>query len=185
MHKSNVRHYNSSFQLHLSSLHKVKPRIVAGYYVRLIIVLPPKTSESNQKNSKQKQITFHIKHFSARQYTMNIPSKLALSARLALTYCVLSSLVMAGNINTQKQNENAAETAEKITMNGSVVRSGNLVSISPNQAFDTQTSSGHKIVLNFRYGLEAVKDDLDLDGDGITNEAICMDETGRPSFMCR
>lgn len=51
------------------------------------------------------------------------------------------------------------------------------------QTKESQVSSGQVNVQNFRYALEAVTDTLDLDEDGITNEAICVDETAR-SFGC-
>ena len=48
---------------------------------------------------------------------------------------------------------------------------------------DNQVSGGLVNVQNFRYALEAVMDSQDIDGDGITNEAICLDETAR-GFNC-
>ncbi len=51
------------------------------------------------------------------------------------------------------------------------------------QTKESQVSNGQVNVQNFRYALEAVTDLTDLDGDGITNEAICVDETAR-SFGC-
>ncbi|BDX06599.1 TonB-dependent receptor domain-containing protein [Planctobacterium marinum] len=51
------------------------------------------------------------------------------------------------------------------------------------QTKEAQISSGQVNVQNFRYALEAVTDTLDLDEDGITDEAICVDETAR-SFGC-
>lgn len=51
------------------------------------------------------------------------------------------------------------------------------------QTKESQVSSGQVNVQNFRFALEAVTDTLDLDGDGVTNEAICVDETAR-SFGC-
>ena len=51
------------------------------------------------------------------------------------------------------------------------------------QTKEAQISSGQVNVQNFRYALEAVTDTLDLDGDGITNEAVCVDATAR-SFGC-
>lgn len=48
---------------------------------------------------------------------------------------------------------------------------------------DNQVSGGLVNVQNFRYALEAVMDSQDLDGDGITDEAICLDATAR-SFNC-
>ena len=47
------------------------------------------------------------------------------------------------------------------------------------QTKESQVSSGQVNVLNFRNALEAVTDTLDLDGDGITNEAVCIDATAR------
>ncbi|QPG04889.1 TonB-dependent receptor [Salinimonas marina] len=51
------------------------------------------------------------------------------------------------------------------------------------QTNESQVSSGQVNVQNFRYALEAVSDDLDLDADGITDEAVCIDATAR-SFGC-
>jgi outer membrane receptor protein involved in Fe transport len=51
------------------------------------------------------------------------------------------------------------------------------------QTNESQVSNGLVNVQNFRYALEAITDTLDLDGDGITNEAICLDATAR-SFGC-
>jgi len=48
---------------------------------------------------------------------------------------------------------------------------------------ESQISSGLVNVQSFRQGLAAVTDTLDLDQDGITNEAICIDETAR-GFNC-
>ncbi|NMR24657.1 TonB-dependent receptor [Pseudoalteromonas sp. NEC-BIFX-2020_015] len=48
---------------------------------------------------------------------------------------------------------------------------------------ESQVSSGLVNVQSFRRGLEAVNDRFDLDGDGITNEAICIDATAR-GFNC-
>ncbi|GAP74759.1 MULTISPECIES: TonB-dependent receptor domain-containing protein [Pseudoalteromonas] len=48
---------------------------------------------------------------------------------------------------------------------------------------ENQVSNGLVNVQNFRYALEAVTDTQDLDGDGITDEAICLDETAR-GFGC-
>ena len=48
---------------------------------------------------------------------------------------------------------------------------------------EAQLSSGLVNVQSFRRGLEAVIDSQDLDNDGITNEAICLDATAR-SFNC-
>ncbi|MDQ9092134.1 TonB-dependent receptor [Pseudoalteromonas haloplanktis] len=48
---------------------------------------------------------------------------------------------------------------------------------------ESQISSGLVNVQSFRQGLEAVNDRFDLDDDGITNEAICIDATAR-SFNC-
>ncbi|KDC49763.1 TonB-dependent receptor domain-containing protein [Pseudoalteromonas fuliginea] len=48
---------------------------------------------------------------------------------------------------------------------------------------ESQVSGGLVNVQSFRQGLEAVNDRFDLDGDGITNEAICIDETAR-GFSC-
>jgi len=51
------------------------------------------------------------------------------------------------------------------------------------QTKESQVSNGQVNVQNFRYALEAVTDTLDLDGDGNTEEAICVDETAR-GFGC-
>ncbi|AIY64461.1 TonB-dependent receptor plug domain-containing protein [Pseudoalteromonas piratica] len=48
---------------------------------------------------------------------------------------------------------------------------------------DNQVSGGLVNVQNFRYALESVMDSQDIDGDGITDEAICLDATAR-SFNC-
>ena len=48
---------------------------------------------------------------------------------------------------------------------------------------ESQISSGLVNVQSFRQGLAAVRDTLDLDDDGITDEAICIDETAR-GFNC-
>ncbi|MBE0377259.1 TonB-dependent receptor domain-containing protein [Pseudoalteromonas prydzensis] len=48
---------------------------------------------------------------------------------------------------------------------------------------ESQVSGGLVNVQSFRQGLEAVNDRFDLDGDGITNEAICIDATAR-GFNC-
>lgn len=49
---------------------------------------------------------------------------------------------------------------------------------------DNQYSTALTNVQNFRYALEAVMDSQDLDGDGITDEAICLDQTARDKFGC-
>lgn len=51
------------------------------------------------------------------------------------------------------------------------------------QTKEAQVSNGLVNVQNFRYALEAVTDVADFDNDGITDEAICVDETAR-SFGC-
>lgn len=51
------------------------------------------------------------------------------------------------------------------------------------QTKESQVSSGQVNVQNFRYALEAVVDTLDLDGDGLTTDAVCVDATAR-SFGC-
>jgi iron complex outermembrane recepter protein len=51
------------------------------------------------------------------------------------------------------------------------------------QTKESQVSSGQVNVQNFRYALEAVTDTLDLDDDGVTDEAICVDATAR-AFGC-
>lgn len=51
------------------------------------------------------------------------------------------------------------------------------------QTNESQVSNGLVNVQNFRYALEAITDAPDLDGDGITDEAICLDATAR-SFGC-
>lgn len=51
------------------------------------------------------------------------------------------------------------------------------------QTNESQVSGGLVNVQNFRYALEAITDTPDLDGDGITNEAVCVDATAR-SFGC-
>lgn len=51
------------------------------------------------------------------------------------------------------------------------------------QTKESQVSNGQVNVQNFRYALEAVTDTLDLDEDGVTDEAICVDATAR-SFGC-
>lgn len=48
---------------------------------------------------------------------------------------------------------------------------------------ESQVSGGLVNVQSFRRGLESVNDRFDLDGDGITNEAICIDATAR-GFNC-
>lgn len=48
---------------------------------------------------------------------------------------------------------------------------------------EQQVSGGLVNVQSFRQGLEAVIDSQDLDGDGITDEAICIDATAR-GFNC-
>jgi len=48
---------------------------------------------------------------------------------------------------------------------------------------ESQVSGGLVNVQSFRQGLEAVIDSQDLDGDGITDEAICIDATAR-GFNC-
>jgi outer membrane receptor protein involved in Fe transport len=47
----------------------------------------------------------------------------------------------------------------------------------------SQISTGLVNVQNFRFALEAATDTLDLDGDGLTNDAVCIDATAR-SFGC-
>ena len=49
---------------------------------------------------------------------------------------------------------------------------------------DNQVSGGLVNVQNFRYALEAVMDSQDLDNDGITDEAVCIDQTAREKFQC-
>jgi len=51
------------------------------------------------------------------------------------------------------------------------------------QTSESQKGTGQVNVQNFRYALEAVIDVLDLDGDGLTNDAVCLDATAR-SFGC-
>ncbi|NVK24313.1 MAG: TonB-dependent receptor [Gammaproteobacteria bacterium] len=51
------------------------------------------------------------------------------------------------------------------------------------QTKEGQVSSGQVNVQNFRYALEAMPDVNDLDGDGNTTEAVCIDATAR-SFGC-
>jgi iron complex outermembrane recepter protein len=51
------------------------------------------------------------------------------------------------------------------------------------QTKESQVSSGQVNVLNFRYALESVVDTFDLDGDGLTNDAVCVDATAR-AFGC-
>lgn len=51
------------------------------------------------------------------------------------------------------------------------------------QTKESQVSNGQVNVQNFRHALEAVTDTLDLDGDGVTDEAVCVDATAR-SFGC-
>lgn len=116
---------------------------------------------------------------------MSLSSKLTSSIQLSLSCVALSSLVVAGNIYAHKHYGKKAETLESIAVFESHIRSANLMSTRSSQKFNKQVSKGQTVVLNFRYGLDAVRDDLDLDGDGITNEAVCVDESGRPSFMCR
>ncbi|MBQ4834469.1 TonB-dependent receptor [Pseudoalteromonas sp. MMG010] len=48
---------------------------------------------------------------------------------------------------------------------------------------ESQVSGGLVNVQSFRQGLESVIDSQDLDGDGITDEAICIDATAR-GFNC-
>lgn len=48
---------------------------------------------------------------------------------------------------------------------------------------EAQVSTGLVNVQNFRYALEAVTDSLDFDGDGLTDDAVCLDATAR-SFGC-
>lgn len=47
----------------------------------------------------------------------------------------------------------------------------------------SQISGGLVNVQNFRYALESAVDVLDLDGDGLTNDYVCVDATAR-SFGC-
>lgn len=51
------------------------------------------------------------------------------------------------------------------------------------QTKEAQVSRGLVNVQNFRYALESITDVNDLDGDGITDEAVCLDDTAR-SFGC-
>ena len=48
---------------------------------------------------------------------------------------------------------------------------------------EAQVSGGLVNVQNFRYALEAATDLLDYDGDGLTNDAVCVDATAR-DFGC-
>ena len=47
------------------------------------------------------------------------------------------------------------------------------------QTSESQKGTGQVNVLNFRHALESVIDVLDLDGDGLTNDAVCLDATAR------
>ncbi len=85
---------------------------------------------------------------------------------------------------------NRGNTAQRDTFRVLVGMDGELfddwyydVFYSYGQTKEAQVSNGLVNVQNFRYALEAITDVDDFDGDGITDEAICLDETAR-SFGC-
>jgi len=85
---------------------------------------------------------------------------------------------------------NRGNTAERDTFRVLVGMDGELfdgwyydVFYTYGQTKEAQVSNGLVNVQNFRYALEAISDVNDVDGDGITDEAVCVDETAR-SFGC-